>query len=347
MYPLLQLTFFVLMLGGLIVAHELGHFLAAIRLGVQVKEFGLGLPPRALKLFEWRGTVFSVNWVPLGGFVRPLGEFDPSVVGGLAASAPWKRMVVFAAGPLANLLIGYLILVIAFTLGWPDQLKVVAVLPASPAALAQLQPGDILLRANGRVLHDNFEWNRLLRNNLERPITLEVQRGGVVVPLTLVPQTNATASALPTGLTFTRLIIKYSLLDASQRAYERIALQIGETASLPLRALRGDLAPDEARLSGLIGLKQISDRILDDAIQNQWLYPVLNLTALISVGLGFMNLLPFAALDGGRLAFAALEILRRRRVDAKREKLIHMVGMVALLGLMFALMVQDLVKPVF
>lgn len=344
---LLKLLFFIFMLGGLIFAHELGHFLAAMRFNIRVKEFGLGLPPRAVRLFEWRGTSFTLNWIPLGGFVRPLGEFDPSVAGGLAASKPWQRIVVFAAGPLMNLVVGYLILVVAFSLGWPDQLKVIDVLPDSPAASAGLQVNDIFLRANGQVIHDNYEWGLLVKANLERPIALEVQRGEAVVPLTLTPNTAWAATAHPTGLAFTRLIVRYSPLAASRRALERIALQIHETVMLPVRALLGQLAPDEARLSGLVGLKQISDKILDDAIAGRWLYPVLNLTALISVGLGFMNLLPFAALDGGRIAFALLEILRRRPVDARREKLVHVVGMVALLGFMLALVVQDLLRPVF
>ena len=344
---LLKLLFFSFMLGGLIFAHELGHFLAAVRLGIQVKEFGLGLPPRALKLGEWRGTAFTLNWVPLGGFVRPLGEFDPSVAGGLAASKPWQRIVVFAAGPVMNLLVGYLILVATFTLGWPDQLKVIDVLADSPAATANLQVNDIFLRADGQVIHDNYEWGLLVKANLERPIALEVQRGAKVELLTLTPKTAWAATSHPTGLIFTRLIVRYSPLAASRRAFERIALQIHETVMMPVRAFLGQLAPDEARLSGLVGLKQISDKILDDAIEGRWLYPILNLTALISVGLGFTNLLPIAALDGGRIAFALLEILRRRPVNAKREKLIHMVGMAALLGFMVVLVVQDLLHPVF
>jgi len=94
----IKLAFFILMLGGLIFFHELGHFLMATGLGIRVQEFGLGLPPRLLKLGEWRGTAFTLNWIPLGGFVRPVGEFDPAVADGLAASAAWKRAAVFAAG---------------------------------------------------------------------------------------------------------------------------------------------------------------------------------------------------------------------------------------------------------
>ena len=91
----MQLLEFIAGIGILIILHELGHFLAARSLGVEVEEFGIGFPPRMVKLFQAGGTVFSLNWIPLGGFVRPKGENDPSVPGGLAAASPWVRLVVW------------------------------------------------------------------------------------------------------------------------------------------------------------------------------------------------------------------------------------------------------------
>ena len=347
MDTVIKLAFFILMLGGLIFFHELGHFLMATGLGIRVQEFGLGLPPRLLKLGEWRGTAFTLNWIPLGGFVRPVGEFDPAVADGLAASAAWKRAAVFAAGPSANLLVGYWVLVVAFMLGWPDQVKVVGVLPGSPAEVAGLRADDVLLRANELTIHDPREWAALVAENIGRPVQLEVQRGAEIVPLAIIPQTEWSSDKRPTGLDLTRVTVRYALPGASRRAVERIALQMHETIMVPVRVLRDELKSDEARLSGLVGLKQISDKILEEALRGRTLYPVLNLTALISVALGFMNLLPIAALDGGRIAFAGLELLRGRPVNARREKLVHMIGMAAILSLMVVLVVQDLLHPVF
>ena len=344
---LVKLSFFIFMLGGLIFCHEAGHFLAARGLGIQVREFGLGLPPRLLRLGEWRGTAFTLNWVPLGGFVRPAGDFDPTFVGGLAASPAWKRIVVFAAGPLSNLLVGYLILVVAFRLGWPDQLRVAGVRPGSPAAAAGVRAGDLLLRANGATIHDARDWTAFAEDNLNQPVRLEIQRGAGVVTLSLTPRSDWSSDRRLTGLDLRPVTLKYPLPAASRRAAERVALQIHETVMLPIRALRGELKPGEARLSGLVGLKQISDKILENAFRSRTLQPVLNLTALISVALGFTNLLPIAALDGGRLAFALLELLRRRPVNAQREKLVHLVGMAAILSLMAVLIVQDVLYPVF
>ena len=95
---------FVLVFGGMILVHELGHFTAARLLRIDVEEFGFGIPPRMLTLFTWKGTKFTLNWIPLGGFNRFKGEDDPTLRGGLAAASPWKRIIVLLAGAAMNLL---------------------------------------------------------------------------------------------------------------------------------------------------------------------------------------------------------------------------------------------------
>ena len=110
----IQLVQFVLGIAVLLVIHEFGHFLAARSMNVEVEEFGIGFPPRALKLFTYKGTMYSLNWLPLGGFVRPKGENDPTVPGGLAAASPWVRLGVLFAGPAMNLLVGVILAIILF-----------------------------------------------------------------------------------------------------------------------------------------------------------------------------------------------------------------------------------------
>jgi regulator of sigma E protease len=117
---LTQLFQFIVGLVALILLHEFGHFIVARLMKVQIEEFGIGFPPRIVKLFEAGGTEFTLNWIPLGGFVRPKGENDPSVPGGLAASSPWVRLGVLLAGPGMNLLIGVLLGILLFySLGDP------------------------------------------------------------------------------------------------------------------------------------------------------------------------------------------------------------------------------------
>src|SRR3990172_323177 len=142
---------FVGALAALIIIHELGHFFASRLLGVEVEEFGLGFPPRILTLFTAGGTRFSLNLIPLGGFVRPKGENDPSVPGGLAAASPWVRLAVVSAGPLANLAVGVILYALIFArVGMPitNQVLVVEVAENSPAQQAGLLPGDLIVRVN-------------------------------------------------------------------------------------------------------------------------------------------------------------------------------------------------------
>src|SRR5512134_3457399 len=117
---------FILAFDGMVLIHEFGHFIVARLCKIEVEEFGIGLPtPGALTLFTWQGTRFTLNWLPLGGFVRPKGENDPNVPGGLASASPWKRLVVLFAGPLMNLLAAVVIYSIIFNrVGVPDTSKV-------------------------------------------------------------------------------------------------------------------------------------------------------------------------------------------------------------------------------
>ena len=115
--------------------HELGHFLAAKAVGIAILEFGIGFPPRLAKLFRWGETDFTLNWLPLGGFVRPKGENDPTVPGGLAAASPWRRLFVLVSGPGMNLLTAVVIYAIIFSrVGVPDTSRVL-VASVSPAGM--------------------------------------------------------------------------------------------------------------------------------------------------------------------------------------------------------------------
>ncbi|MDP6793031.1 MAG: site-2 protease family protein, partial [Anaerolineales bacterium] len=148
-----NLLIFALVLGGLIFVHELGHFLVALRLGIKVKEFGLGFPPRLLTIGRWCGTDFTLNAIPFGGFVRPLGEDDPSIEGGLAAATPWRRVAVLVAGSVANVLLAILVLTVGFATRWPDRVTILEVAAHSPAESVGLRAGDIVLSANSQAIH--------------------------------------------------------------------------------------------------------------------------------------------------------------------------------------------------
>ncbi|HEX7555762.1 MAG TPA: site-2 protease family protein, partial [Leptolinea sp.] len=143
---------FFIAFGILLFIHEFGHFITSRFFNIEVEEFGFGFPPRLAKLFTWRGTEFTLNWIPFGAFVRPKGENDPQVSGGLAAANPWKRLAVLIGGPLLNILTGIIIFSVLFTkTGAPDTkvVQIMEVSKGSPAETAGIQAKDIIAKANG------------------------------------------------------------------------------------------------------------------------------------------------------------------------------------------------------
>src|SRR5919197_1024431 len=201
---LLTWLVFILAFGGMVLIHEFGHFIAARLCGIEVEEFGIGLPtPGALTLFTWQGTRFTFNWLPFGGFVRPKGENDPNVAGGLAAASPWKRLIVLFAGPLMNLLAAILIYSVIFTrVGVPDTNRVLvsSVTVDSPAAQAGFQTDDIFISGNGQSIHSYDELRAIVDANESKPVTFLVDRHGQQVKLTATPLMNSEAKRIMIGV---------------------------------------------------------------------------------------------------------------------------------------------------
>src|SRR5512146_1567848 len=151
MTNVVSILLFVIAVSFLAFIHELGHFLMARLFKIDVEEFGLGFPPRAVKLFNWKGTDFTLNWIPFGAFVRPKGETDPTIPGGLGAAHPLKRLVVLLGGPVMNLLMGLVLFSLIFVqTGVPDytRVEIGGVVQGSAAEASGLLSGDIVVKAN-------------------------------------------------------------------------------------------------------------------------------------------------------------------------------------------------------
>ncbi|UCF60625.1 MAG: site-2 protease family protein [Anaerolineaceae bacterium] len=336
---------FIVILGVLVFVHEMGHFIIALLARVKIKEFGFGLPPRIRRLTSWRDTEITLNWLPLGGFVRPEGEFDPTIPGGLAASSPWTRLGIFAAGPIANLIIGLCLLVIGFMAGWPDQVKVVDVSTASPAEIAGLQSDDVITQINGYPVHNTTEVRDLIYENRGLPLSFEIDRKGELSTITLTPREVWPEGQGPAGFITSGVVVKYKLPTALRRAVEQMIALVQETTHLTLRIVRGQMTSGEARITGPVGLKQVSDQAVANAIQwNEW-FPILYLGAWMSTAIGLTNLLPLPALDGGRALFVGIEIFRGKPISVKVEKAIHAAGVVLLLILFIVLTLNDILHP--
>ncbi len=212
------LVLFIVSLFVVIVVHELGHFVVAKRAGVVVEEFGLGFPPRIWGT-EWKGTVYSLNALPVGAFVRSKNEDDPDVEGSLASKGPWKRFAVFAAGPLSNVLLAFVLLTVFF--GLPrsavisDGVLVYLVQPDSAASEAGIAPGDVIVEANGNPVQT---WSDLSSTFVEAAgqehVTLSVTRDSRTSALDVAPEYNAELGRPVIGITLGRNIIEQVETDS-------------------------------------------------------------------------------------------------------------------------------------
>ena len=339
---------FALVLGALIVGHEFGHFIAARLTKVTVNEFGLGFPPRLVTLFKAGGTSFTLNLIPLGGFVRPAGEDDPTVEGGLAGANKRTRATVLIAGPLANIFLAIVAFSAAYKFAAPDPERVLitSVESGSPAALAGAMANDIILAVD-QVQIDDFEILQVaITERLGEPTILYVQRGEEIVSLPMTPRLEPPEGQGPVGVTLGNPTRKVGWIEAVGLGLNSTRFQFSEMVHLPGRLLRNELEPEEARISGLKGMydMMVWAGQIDRSSQRPFL--TLNLIGVISAGLALANLLPIPALDGGRLMFVAFEAIFGKRVPPQHEGLAHTLGFMVLLALIIYVNLQDFINPI-
>ncbi|MCX7622557.1 MAG: RIP metalloprotease RseP [Thermomicrobium sp.] len=427
----MQALYIVPILAVLILAHELGHFLAARLFGIRVLEFGIGLPPR---LFGIRrgGVLYSINAIPLGGFVRVVGEDSASEGPDSLQSKPrWQRALFFGAGALMNLLVAFILMMtlVAFR-GEPEyHLYVAEVVPDSPAAAAGWQPGDRLVAVEGQPIRSADRLVRATEEAAGRPLRVTIQRGTERIETTVVPRENPPPGQGRTGIRVliepaARLIVEsvepgspaalagiepgdrllrvgiYPIEDAGaySLALQRyagttvpvelerngrvvtveLAVPTGQDNALPelglslrpslvmrhvpwwrvpidaaiqtvvlvaqmvqglLMLIRGEASLSD--IAGPIGMGQLTSEILQLSPEPVWV-TLAHFTALLSINLAILNLIPFPALDGGRLFFVLVEAIRRRRIAPEKEGLIHLIGFAILLMLMFVIAFVDI-----
>jgi regulator of sigma E protease len=347
----LSILAFIVVIGPLIFIHELGHFLAARWRGVKVEEFGIGFPPRMVTLFEQGGTKFTFNWLPLGGFMRPAGENDPSVEGGLAASSRTTRLAVLAAGPVANFIIAFVLLIGMFMIGAPVELPegavVTQVVPDSPADSAGLQVGDTIIKAGDTPIEWYTDLRPFILDHIGTPITLTVRRGESVLDFNITPRTEWPEDQGPIGIGMTPVVEvrQFGFFRAFGRAVTAVFDLFKAFVEIPAAVIQQQIPARYLRPVSIVGISQIGGQAIDESFTQQAAWPVIQLTAFISIALGITNLLPLPALDGGRILFVVIEALRGKRVDPKRETLVHLVGFAILLTAMVLFVYLDIVDP--
>ena len=252
MNPIVLLSFIVGLI-ILIIVHEFGHFLACRLFKVEVEEFGIGFPPRIVKLFERKGTAFTLNWIPLGGFVRPKGENDPSIPGGLAAANPWIRLGVMAAGPMMNLLVAVILAIFFFYQnGSPvlDKVIITLVEPNSPAAEAGLKPNDLFITAAGQTVDSTDKLSSIIEQNKGQLTEIVVQRGDQTITVSLVPRTDPPPNQGAMGIVMSNPTSPISLGQAVNNGVTLCSDNVRALLLLPVQLIQGQAQPKKVEVVG-------------------------------------------------------------------------------------------------
>lgn len=355
---LVRILEFVIAFGLLVFLHEFGHYIMAKLFHIEVEEFGFGFPPRLVKLFQFRETEFTLNWIPFGAFVRPKGENDPNMPGGLASASPWARLGVLFGGPVMNLATGVLIFSLIFNqIGAPDYSKVLVVDVAanSPAEQAGIQTDDVIVMINGQPVDSTEKLSTVVHQNLGQEIEITLQRGDEVIKAQATPRENPPEGEGALGIGMSNPMQNVNWVGALPASIRTGYNQIRQLITLPVMIMRGQISPDQGRVVGPVGIYGIfssaREQDAEEATTTQQPEPFLGLNTLyfmatISIALGITNLLPIPALDGGRILFVLPEILFRRRVPAEYENMIHLIGFTALILLMIYITTQDIINPI-
>lgn len=367
---LIGIPVFIILLAPLMFIHELGHFWAAKKAGIRVEEFGMGFPPRAVRLFKRGETEYTLNWLPIGAFVRMTGEEDPSDPRSFAAASKKWRLITLAAGPFMNFIGGFVILALAYSLFATTptefQYRIQSVNQNSVAQQLGLQPGDTILSVNGVSMTQQIPADGQLQpqanalrdqtqKSIGKPIEIVVQRTaeGTTAPqqVTLAGEVPANANPnAPLGVSLSFNVTKSERMnvpffEALRLAGQDVANVFVGIVRAPVDLIQQRIPAEQARPVGVVGITNIGVSLIEERT-TQGLFPFIRFAGFLSIILGITNLLPIPALDGGRILFILIEILRGRRVDPQREQWVHAIGMMILLGLSAVIVVLDIINPI-
>jgi regulator of sigma E protease len=336
---------FLVVLSVLVLAHELGHFVLAKRAGIKVQEFGFGYPPR---LFGVRvgETIYSLNLLPLGGFVKMLGENgSPDVPRSFASKSRKVRAAVLVAGSAMNLLLAPVLFSVGYMVGEPmpcescERVQVYGVQPGSPAAQAGMEEGDLFVSIDGRPIRSTEDVRAAVRAAGEREIEVVVERNGQVEHLRLTPRLMT-----PQGQTQSQLMIGIALgpevVTVRYPPWQALPLGVRRTVDTLVIFLDGlrqvVVRQAPAEVAGPVGIAQMTGQAAEAG-----LVYLVNFTAFLSLNLSIFNLLPIPGLDGARLLFVVIEGARGRRINPQVEGVIHFVGLMLLITLMLFVSYND------
>lgn len=301
-------------------------------------------------------TIYSLNLLPIGGFVRMPGEngdmYDPDGkydAQSFAAKSAGKRVIVLVAGVTMNVILAMVLFTIAYTMGEPTYPAVIGNVQAgSPAAIAGMKPGDTILSINGQPVHlfsdVVTDVNNIIQahsNQSHVPVQLVIVHEGQKTPITIT--VNARVNPPPNqghlGVEEKIVYVSSPAWEAPFKGVANTFVVTGQFISSIAQMITGAIKP---QLAGPVGIVKITGEVAQTIPDLGW-WPILNLTAILSLNLAIINILPFPALDGGRVLLVVIEVLRGgKRLKPEREGLINLIGMAILLTLMVVITVSDI-----
>ncbi len=386
---LITILVLIIVLGLLIFVHEFGHFIAAKKAGIKVEEFGFGYPPRIFgaykdpktkkfkfikgsqdsKLLETAGgkketvekiyptTVYSLNWLPLGGFCKMRGENEKNEKDSdsFGSKKPWVRTVVLIAGVVMNFALAAVLLMIGFKIGIPTvidesnqnlaqdtKIQITQVVPDSPAKKEDLKIGDQILSINGQEIQTVNQVQEDINKNKGKKTDLKIKRFNEEQNIEITPRENPPENegALGVGLVETG-IVSYpwytSIWKGIVAAFTLTATIIFAFAEIIRNLFTG--VKVDADIAGPVGIA-----VLTGQMTKMGFVYLLQFTALLSINLAILNILPFPALDGGRILFITIGKIRRKPVSEKTENAVHTAGFALIILLMVVVTFRDVFK---
>jgi len=369
---------FILILGLLIFVHELGHFLTAIHNGIKADEFGFGFPPRIFgfvkdektgkykiipgnKEVTSKNTIYSVNWIPLGGFVKIKGESGESNdKDSLISKSAWIKTKVLGAGVLMNFLLAWFLLTIVFMIGAPEainddakivrnaEVKIAQVLPETPAEDMGLLVGDTIHRLSfqnkevvAKVKHIK-DVQTFINKHQGENITITISRGEEILELKGIPRKKYPENQGSLGVSLARTVVReYPWYEAIGKGITAVGSMILLMLSTLFSLLAGLFSGKKMAMdvAGPVGIAFMTKQATDLGI----VY-LLQFTAILSINLGIINILPFPALDGGRILFILIEKIKGSPVNQKLEQILHTIGFLLLITLMVVVTFRDFIR---
>ena len=355
---------FLVVLSVLVFVHELGHFWTARRFGVKAEEFGFGFPPRVLGIYrdkngKWKyvrgrrevkdavGTVYSINAIPLGGFVKIKGEDgEGKEADSFNAHPIWQRLIIISAGVLMNIILAWVLICISFMSGIPEagdtgDIRVSQVLAESQAAKADIKPYDRIISVSGQKMATIQEVQDTIGAQAGKEITVSLERGKEMIEKKLVPQASDGGRGLIGVALVQSSIVHYpwyqAIWEGTRSTFILLWNIIVAFGDLLKQLFTGQTVKDA--VGGPVQIAQMTGEVARVGFNY-----LLQFVALLSLNLAVINFFPFPALDGGRFIFLIIEKIKGKPVKRELEAVLHNIGFILLLALIAWVTVKDVIK---